>query len=257
MCACLGSHSASLHAAGQSRRTLDETGLGQVPAAVVRATRHAELGHHDAVVALIGERGVMCSGVLVHPRVILTARHCGAARQVVFGADAREPRLSRNVLDWRAPPNPALDVALALIEAVQVQPYPIRAAAPDEARRVRVVGFGVRRHDDARSGGRRSYFDVSLRRATCDHATAATTGCLPGLELLIPRSAGADSCSGDSGGPVLERHEGGWRTVAITSRSVSRALLPCGDGGIYVRTDAIASWLERQLEGITSEESHD
>jgi secreted trypsin-like serine protease len=67
----------------------------------------------------------------------------------------------------------------------------------------------------------------------CDASRAGTTGCTPGLDMVIPRNGANDACSGDSGGPVLEPTDGGWRVVALVSRSIAGALLPCGDGGIY------------------------
>jgi hypothetical protein len=43
---------------------------------------------------------------------------------------------------------------------------------------------------------------------------------------------------------VFERSADGLRLVAVTSRPIPGARLRCGDGGIYTRVDAIASWLD-------------
>ncbi len=60
--------------------------------------------------------------------------------------------------------------------------------------------------------------------------------------------AGADTCTGDSGGGVLRRTADGWSVVAITSRAVADSVLPCGDGGIYVRLAPTARWLDTKLK---------
>jgi hypothetical protein len=209
--------------------------------------------YHDAVAALIGVRGPMCTGVLVHSRAILTAKHCLAARAVAFGPSAQAPLLVRRIVGQLTPPNRAVDLALVLIESVALQPVRFREKHEPYTLRVRVVGFGATNWTRPDDIDERTYFDVKFVGADCDHALAADTGCLPGLELVLPRTAGIDTCSGDSGGPILEVQSGAWRVVAVTSRSVSNALLPCGDGGIYVRTDAVAVWLTAQLKELDND----
>jgi len=65
-----------------------------------------------AVVALQGDRGLVCSGVLVAPRVVLTARHCLPVREVRFGIDPRAPDAVSKVKAQRTPPLAVLDIAL-------------------------------------------------------------------------------------------------------------------------------------------------
>lgn len=255
-CVALCSVTTFVHAAGSAHRTLDGT---SPPSGRQQAAHDDEAlrAQHEAVVGLIGARGLICSGVLVRPYAILTAKHCTSARVVAFGTDTAEPALIRRVVGWRTPPNSALDLAVGIIDAVPLRPYPFRTSSASPPRAVRVVGYGATDFADASSGGRRTYFDARVRGWGCDSNAAMTTGCIPEFELFIPRAAGADSCAGDSGGPVLERDGVGWQVLAITSRSVTRAVLPCGDGGVYVRTDVVAAWLERELtEGQHERQAH-
>jgi uncharacterized protein (TIGR03382 family) len=54
----------------------------------------------------------------------------------------------------------------------------------------------------------------------------------------------ADSCFGDSGGPVYLDTDRGPVLIGAVSRGVDNAATPCGGGGIYVRTDKIVTWIE-------------
>jgi endonuclease G len=53
-----------------------------------------------------------------------------------------------------------------------------------------------------------------------------------------------DSCTGDSGGPFYIAAGKGWLLAGATSRSTDSAVLPCGDGGIYMRLDRYREWIE-------------
>lgn len=92
-------------------------------------------------------------------------------------------------------------------------------------------------------------FDAHLRPDDwgCDRDASARTGCITGHELVLTRAQAADTCTGDSGGAVLARAGKGWAVIAITSRAVSDSVLPCGDGGIYVRLAAHKQWLEKEF----------
>src|SRR5262249_25270252 len=51
------------------------------------------------------------------------------------------------------------------------------------------------------------------------------------------------SCFGDSGGPIYLTTPRGTFAIGVVSRGLPGEQEPCGDGGIYVRTDKIAAWL--------------
>ena len=65
----------------------------------------------------------------------------------------------------------------------------------------------------------------------------------PGGELGAG-GAGVDSCFGDSGGPLYLVTDHGYVLVGVTSRGYDEWGPPCGNGGIYVRPDAVRDWIE-------------
>jgi len=252
-------HDAAPVFAAPVRRTLDPAAA---PANAPQRTRDgsrrprrpstsvdAQQAQHAAIVALINPRGFACSGVLVHARAVLTARHCRGVERAAFGPSVSHVQAQRRVVQAIGAPNGAIDLALLVLDReAPVAPSRIRFAA-DPPARVRVVGFGCIDADCRSGAGSRSYFDARLRRRDwgCSREVAARIGCMPEHEMVLTRAQVADTCVGDSGGAVLARDGSGWAVVAITSRTVAGAVLPCGDGGVYVRLSAHQRWIQKEL----------
>ena len=201
-------------------------------------------------VVLVGNaHGYHCTGMLVAPTAVLTAAHCAPAATVGLGLRARQLLAQVAVVD--ATLHPRLDVALLRLARAVPLPIRPRRRAVDRvapASMVRLVGFGV---DDVRhptSFGVKRSVEVPAAGWGCDRGRVRSTRCQPGAELLLIAVGGADTCRGDSGGPVLEPTDNGYRLLAITSRSTASGGAPCGRGGIYVRADAIDPWLTSLLE---------
>jgi hypothetical protein len=212
------------------------------------------------VVAVGDADGWSCSGVLVGPVLaaarasdsfVLTARHCLPADRVAFGATTARGSDTRDVVEVIEHPDEDIDAALLrLAHQVGRRTHPHRVAGDDSppAGHVRLVGFGADETSGRRGAGDVRVTDLLTTGWGCDARSAPTTGCLPGRELMVRGNGGLDACRGDSGGPVYEQIGCSWRLIAITSRAVASARRVCGDGGIYTRLDAIASWIQATTE---------
>jgi len=192
---------------------------------------------HRAVVAL-GIDGSLCSGALIAPDVVLTARHCVSEVSSIVSCDRdsigadRDPRAvyvyeGDNV----ARSNPIArgkrfvfprvrrlcgnDIALVVLDRKigWIEPLAI-AEAPKPGASVTVIGYG--RDDRGRSGTRMKRRSRIFSRTTFE------------LEL------GEAVCAGDSGGPALDSNGA---VVAVVSRGTSPCKSPYAMN-IFTRVDA-------------------
>jgi hypothetical protein len=196
-----------------------------------------------AIVSLEAEvgfgRAQLCSGVLVGPDVVLTARHCLegvelSTLHVRFGVSLNFRRAGVSAES----PHPDLDLTLLRLTAEEVSsgtrdgPSPLPLASPMGSsmagRRVTLAGYG-----EAESGsGGELMFAVGTVRGVND-------------TVISTEGLGASgACEGDSGGPLLAREAGGIVVLGLlTSGSPS-----CTGVDHFVRTDKLSAWLE--AEGV-------
>lgn len=212
---------------------LHVTVIGGDPLPATERDRFADL----VAVDLAG--GGLCTGLAIAPRAVLTAGHCAAAVRIRALDGATVDVVARTPAPGRLD---AAVLTLATSLAITARPRARALDAPTDGR-VRVLGFGA---DDARGttgAGLARWGELYVDDWRCDGARAARTGCRPGLEVIIAGD-GVDACRGDSGGPVVDWTDGGWRLIGLTSRGLPGAPTPCGHGGIYVHVGALAAWLD-------------
>ena len=214
----------------------------------------APAGQWPDTVAVLSNSGA-CTGTLIAPDVVLTAGHC---------IDIAPNLVIANTLDYEGNGGERLSVqravaypnwentydvgVLVLTRAATTPPRAVASSCVFEQQfadgaSVQLVGFGTTDPQGQTNNSRLNQVSVTVTDPACTGGDGCVGAVSPGGEF-VAGGGGCDSCYGDSGGPVYRTTPWGTYVVGVVSRGVDSAQ-DCGGGGIYVRTDAVLSWIEQ------------
>ncbi len=229
---------------------------GTITAPVVGG-KAAKLGDWPDVVAVLTADGSLCTGTLLGADLVLTAGHCIGGRpvEVIFNSvDLSRPGGERRAVKWsKAYPNweSRYDVGVVMLEnPVFVKQRAIAENCTTGKRnrlvagtRVQVVGFGLTTATATDNNTKLNAATIEVIDGLCEHDESCKAAIAPGGEF-VAGGHGADACFGDSGGPIYIGTAHGPALIGVVSRGLASWGEPCGDGGVFVRADRVAAWIE-------------
>lgn len=208
--------------------------------------------------AVGGQAEFFCTGTLIAPQWVVTAKHCKNVTRVLFGQSVFDLANAEVIPVIARYMHPDLDLRLLKL-AKNASPVPrrlmpvVQAGNATRPAIATVVGFGTTDSAGRFGYGIKRKTDVPIVSMDCAGTSDKRDyGCKPTCEMVAGiRGLQKDTCKGDSGGPLYVKvANDDYVLLGVTSRATSNTQTMCGDGGVYVRVDLCRIWIQ-QITGLT------
>ena len=223
----------------------------------------------DVAAVYLSDNAQECTATLVAPTLVLTAGHCVielgsvTVSSVLIGTNSLIKKAEGEVISVKQVieyPSSQTSYDIALLVLAKPSTREPRKIATGWARleikngaTAHIVGYGaVDRSGPVLYGEEEEYVNelqeasITIVDADCSkHPADCEPAAMPAGELTAGGPGMPDTCPGDSGGPLYLPTDYGTFLAGVTSRGYEANKYWCSEGGLYVRPDKIADWIEK------------